>query len=309
MSGMACEACSAGEPEACIAGNQEAARLLVPGRASQWRFVAVSALLFAVSAALTVEWCTSLVTGCGCGLDAAGSCPLATSMWRPGPGQGWFGVAAEFLGMWIVMMVAMMLPSLAPRLWRYRQAVGAGGYVAGVSRTDGVGGVVSGSRLGWLTLLVGFGYFAVWTMAGVIAFPLGAALSAIVRKIPDVAAGLPFAVGVIVVLAGALQFTTWKARVLACCRGTSATTYALAVDARTALQHGLHLGLHCVRCCAGMTVMLLTIGMMDLWAMALVTLAITLERLLPAGERVAHAIGVVTVVAGMWLLVRASGLV
>src|SRR5512132_1143961 len=42
-------------------------------------------------------------------------------------GQTWPGAAAPFLGMWVVMMVAMMLPSLAPMLWRYRQAVGRTG--------------------------------------------------------------------------------------------------------------------------------------------------------------------------------------
>ena len=48
------------------------------------------------------------------------------------PGQTWPGAAASFLGMWVVMTVAMMLPSLVPMLWRYRQAatgavvVGAG---------------------------------------------------------------------------------------------------------------------------------------------------------------------------------------
>jgi predicted metal-binding integral membrane protein DUF2182 len=31
------------------------------------------------------------------------------------------GAAASFLGMWVVMMVAMMLPSLVPMLWRYHQ--------------------------------------------------------------------------------------------------------------------------------------------------------------------------------------------
>jgi predicted metal-binding membrane protein len=41
--------------------------------------------------------------------------------------------AASFLGMWVVMMVAMMLPSLVPMLWRYRQAVGRAGRRAWVA--------------------------------------------------------------------------------------------------------------------------------------------------------------------------------
>ncbi len=43
------------------------------------------------------------------------------------PGQTLAGAAASFLGMWVVIMVAMMLPSLVPMLWRYRQAVGRTG--------------------------------------------------------------------------------------------------------------------------------------------------------------------------------------
>ena len=47
--------------------------------------------------------------------------------WMRMPGQAWPAAAAMFLGMWIVMMVAMMLPYLVPALWRYRQAFAATG--------------------------------------------------------------------------------------------------------------------------------------------------------------------------------------
>ncbi len=296
MSGMACEACSA--------GDQEATRLLVSGRAPQRMFLAVSSLLFVASAALMVDWSTSMVTGCGCGMDLAGACPLATSMWRPIPGQGWTGVAAEFLGMWIVMMAAMMLPSLVPMLWRYRQAVVAAGL------GDAASGAVGhrGRHLGWLTLLAGVGYFAVWTVVGMITFPLGVALSAITTQMPALAGAVPVAVGAIVLVAGALQFTAWKARHLACCRAAPGRARTLAADPRTAWRHGLRLGVHCVHCCAGLTVVLLVVGMMDLYAMAAVTLAITLERLAPAGERIARAIGVVAIGAGLVMSLRASAL-
>jgi predicted metal-binding membrane protein len=43
--------------------------------------------------------------------------------WMLMPGPTWLDAAASFLGMWVVMMVAMMLPSLVPMLWRYRRAV------------------------------------------------------------------------------------------------------------------------------------------------------------------------------------------
>jgi hypothetical protein len=53
---------------------------------------------------------------------------------------------------------------------------------------------------------------------------------------------------------------------------------------------------------------LLVIGVMDVRAMAVVAAAIAFERLAPAGERVAQAIGVVVVGAGLVLIVRAVGL-
>ena len=123
-------------------------------------------------------------------------------LWMPMPGQTWTGAAASFLGMWFVMMVTMMLPSLVPVLWRYRRAVGG----------------TSDVRLGWLTALVGVGYFGVWTMFGLAAFPLGVALTTIEMQQPAVARAVPIAVAVIVVLAGALPFSAWKARHLGACR-------------------------------------------------------------------------------------------
>ena len=75
-----------------------------------------------------------------------------------------------------------------------------------------------------------------------------------------------------------------------------------------AWRHGLRLGLHCSHCCAGLIVILLVIGVMDLRAMAAVTAAITVERLAPAGERIARVIGAVVVVAGLFLIARAAGL-
>src|SRR5271166_1096013 len=75
----------------------------------------------------------------------------------------------------------------------------------------------------------------------------------------------------------------------------------LPADAGTAWRHGLRLGLHCSYCCAGLMAILLVIGVMDLRAMAVVTAAITVERLAPAGERVARAIGAAVVGAGLFL--------
>src|SRR6266404_2066895 len=169
-------------------------------RASQQAFLGVSALLFAASAAGTIVWCASM--------SSMGEMPMPggwtmTMAWMRMPGQTWPGATASFLGMWVVMMVAMMLPSLVPMLWRYREAVGRPGE----------------KRLNRLTALVGVGYFFVWTAFVMAAFPLGVALAAVEMQLPALARAVPIAAGVVVLIAGALQFTAWKAHPLACCRG------------------------------------------------------------------------------------------
>ena len=255
-------------------------------RASQQAFFGVSALLFAASAAVTIVWCASM--------SAMGGMPMPggwtmSMTWMRMPGQTWPIAAASFLGMWVVMMVAMMLPSLVPMLLRYQQAVGRTGF-------------------GWLPALVSMGYFAVWTVFGMVAFPLGVALAAVEMQQPALSRAVPIAVGVVVVIAGALQFTAWKGHHLACCREMPGRGRTLPADARTAWRHGLRLGLHCSQCCAGLIAILLVIGVMDLRAMTVVAAAITVERLAPAGERVARAIGTAVVGAGLFLIARASGL-
>jgi predicted metal-binding membrane protein len=239
------------------------------------------ALIFTASAAGTIAWCASMSAMGGMPMPGGWTMSMA---WMRMPGQTWPGAAASFLGMWVVMMVAMMLPSLAPMLLRYRQAV---------SRTGD-------TRLGWLTALVSAGYFFVWTVFGMAAFPLGVALAAIEMQLPALARAVPIAVGVVVLIAGTLQFTAWKAHHLACCREPA--------DAGTAWRHGLRLGLHCSHCCVGLMAILLVIGVMDPRAMAVVAAAITVERLAPAGERVARAIGAVVVAAGLFLIALAARL-
>jgi predicted metal-binding membrane protein len=155
---------------------------------------------------------------------------------------------------------------------------------------------------------VGSGYFFVWTLFGVIAFPLGVSLATVAMEMPAVARAVPVAIGVVLVLAGVLQFTAWKARHLACCRGHSGMRCVMSADFSAAWKYGVRLGRHCAYCCAGLTAVLLVVGVMDLRAMAVVGGAITLERLAPAGQRVARVVGVVVVAAGLYLIAREMGL-
>jgi predicted metal-binding membrane protein len=257
-------------------------------------FLGVSTLLFAASAAVTIVWCSSMSSMGEMSMPGGWTMSMA---WMRMPDQTWLSAAATFIGMWGTMMIAMMLPSLVPMLARYRIAVG--------TTTQG--------RRAWLTVLVGVGYFSVWTALGVVAFPVGATVAAMEMQWPALAEAVPLMVGVVVVLAGVLQFTAWKARQLACCRPLDCRRSLTSCGRRTlraddAMAYGFRLGLRCVYCCAGSTAILLVGGVMDLRAMAAVTAAITVERLAPNGGRVARGVGAILVATGLLLIVRASNL-
>ncbi|MDQ3272067.1 MAG: DUF2182 domain-containing protein [Pseudomonadota bacterium] len=205
-----------------------------------------------------------------------GGWTLSTT-WMPMCGQSWAGAAASFTGMWVVMMVAMMLPAVLPQL-RYRRPASA--------------------------MAAGAGYFFVWTVLGVIIFALGAVLTQALLQLNTVARTVPVLSGLVVLLAGVFQFTRWKARHLACCRQPITR---LPTQAMAAWHHGLQLGIHCMCSCAGLTTLLLVLGVMNLHVMAIVTAAITSERWAHDGERVARITGAVMVVTSLLLIGRAVG--
>jgi predicted metal-binding membrane protein len=259
---------------------------MISERAFDRVFFGVSSLVCAASTAVTIAWCGSMSAMRGMPMPGGWTMSMA---WMRMSGQTWLGAATSFVGMWLVMMVAMMLPALVPALWRYRKAAGGAG----------------GMRLEWLTALVAAGYFFVWTLCGMVVFPAGVALASAGMQRPELARAVPLAGGITIVLAGALQFTAWKAHHLACCRESPGRGRTLPADARTAWRHGLRLGLHCSYCTAGLTAILLVAGVMDLRAMLAVAAAITIERLAPSGERASRAIGVVIVGAGLFAIAKA----
>jgi predicted metal-binding membrane protein len=111
------------------------------------------------------------------------------------------------------------------------------------------------------------------------------------------------ALGALVILAaGASQFTSWKSRMLGCCRHSIDCSRDTQPNYRAAWRHGLKIGLRCVWCCAPLTAVLLVLGVMDLRMMALLTLAIYAERLLPASIRAVHVVGTILLLAGVCAL-------
>lgn len=273
-------------PSGCTAIEAGKATPASPARAARHRHFGVCVLLFGATAAITVRACVAM--------SAMAAAPMPggwamSMMWTPMCGQTWAGLAACFAGMWSAMTVAMMLPVLAPALWSYRTALAS----AAATRADR------------LTVLAGLGYFAVWTACGIAVFALGAALTQTALHYAAFARAVPIAGGIAVVIAGAFQFSAWKARLLACCRALPECRRHAPTNAGAAWRHGLRLGLHCVGCCANLSAILLVVGAMDLRAMALVTIAIVAERLAADGAYAARVVGAAAIGMGLSLTVQA----
>jgi predicted metal-binding membrane protein len=251
-------------------------------------FIGFAALLFAFSAKATVTRCLAM-TAMG-GMPMPGGWTLST-VWTRMPGQSWPGTAAVFIVMWVTMMTVMMLPAVTPALWRYRVAVGRSG--------TAFPNLCAG--------LAAAGYFFVWIAAGLAVFPAGAMLAELEMRIPTLARAVPLIAGMSVVAAGALQFTAWKKRWLACCRKGHGRNRRRHANPAAACLYGCELGVHCLRCCAGFTLAMLALGAMDLWVMAAVTVAIAAERRASHAERIAQSSGVVMIGAGLLCVARAAG--
>ncbi|OXI35035.1 hypothetical protein CFB89_10075 [Burkholderia sp. AU16741] len=252
-------------------------------------FGAAVAAVFAVAAmALLAQHASMAAMG---GEPMPGGWMASTAWLRP-CGQGAGRAFVAFAEMWGAMTVTMMLPVFAPQLWHYRQRIGA--------RT---------ARSAWLVVVAGVAYFSVWIALGALVFPAGVALTTAAARLPALARGIPFAAGAVVLAAGTLQFSGWKARRLACCRHEAAHGgHWPRAAAFTAWRYGVHAAIRCGACCANLMVVALAAGMMDLRVMAAVAVAIAAERMAPAGGRVARIIGCAVVVAGMAMIAGAAGL-
>jgi len=255
---------------------------VAPGR--DRAFLATSALLFVAAVTGTIAWCASMAGG----MPMPGGWTMSMA-WMRMPGQTWLGAAASFAAMWLVMMVAMMLPSLVPMLAGYRRAERGAGW----------------EGLGWRTALAGGGYFFVWAVVGAAVYVIGVAIAACEMRWSVLAGAVPFATGAVLMLAGCLQLTPWKVRRLSACREAPGCCGPVASDVGGPWRHGLRLGVHCALCCSGFVMAMVVGGVMDLGVMGAVALAITAERLSPRPVLVARLSGLVVLAFGIAAITRA----
>jgi predicted metal-binding membrane protein len=210
-----------------------------------------------------------------------------------GNGPGTMGLALlPFLGLWVVMMAAMMLPSVAPVavLWTRLISGASAGFARAVR----------------MSLFLG-GYLVVWAAFGAVAFAVLTGSGRLLTASPAAAKWLGVA---ILITAGIYQLSPWKDWCLRRCRSPiGALMYYVGFRGPSRdVRVGLHHGATCAGCCWGLMIVLIAVGVMNVAVMAALAIVIFAEKLWRYGKPFGQAVGVVLAAAGVlaiwfpWLL-------
>jgi len=190
-------------------------------------------------------------------------------------------VFGEFLLLWVVMMAAMMLPSVAPVASMYLRVVR--------TRRNGPAGLHTAALVG--------GYLLAWAGFGVLAYGLSRALGTLAPMGTGMApsARTVWSAAVILAVAGLYQFSPLKARCLRHCR--SPLSFLLHFgnysgrlrDVRVGAYHGGY----CVGCCWALMLVMFAAGVAHLAWMGVLAVIMFVEKATPLGNRVVVPVGVV----------------
>ncbi|MGW0750658.1 DUF2182 domain-containing protein [Streptomyces sp. NPDC002587] len=211
---------------------------------------------------------------------------------------GTMGMALPlFLLLWVTMMAAMMLPSMAP---------------VAITWVRGIGRQSSGwTRTARTVEFVG-GYLLVWTAFGLLAYAALAITGGLVDDHPTAGRWIG---AVAFLLAGLYQLGPLKNVCLRHCRDPLSHLVRYAGFRRPArdLRVGVHHGAYCVGCCAGLMVVLVPLGVMNVAAMAGLALVIFVEKLWSRGVLLSTVVGVAFLVLAVlapfqdWMLPGLEG--
>ncbi|MEO1733492.1 MAG: DUF2182 domain-containing protein [Pseudomonadota bacterium] len=234
---------------------------------------------------ILVSWWWLYTMSTGMDLDLIGRPgPMGDAMRRMDPRMDMYMPMAEFgpvLGMWSVMMAAMMLPTMVPTLRSYEDLM--------IS--------ANGNREGWLGVL--FGYAIVWLV--VAAVITAVQLILLYGGVVDML-GIPkqmWISGVLLIVVGAFQFTKAKEVCHGVCHAPM--TYFLGhwrTGFRGGLRMGLGLGVFCAGCCWGFMALGFVGGVMSLLWMGLATLFMVIEKLPQIGHYVIKPMGFALILGG-----------
>ena len=201
-----------------------------------------------------------------------------------GPGAlGWF------VGVWVVMMAAMMFPSVAPTVALYSR--------------------MTRQRSALSPLLFTGGYLVTWTGAGLVAFAL---VTTVDRVAGDVLAwdrAGRWVAGATLVVAAVYELTPLKDVCLGKCRSPLGFLLGSWRDGRWgALRMGARHGAWCVGCCWALMASLFALGVMSVVWMAFVAGLIAIEKTLPWRRVATYGTAVVLLTLGVSLWLAPHGI-
>jgi predicted metal-binding membrane protein len=209
-----------------------------------------------------------------------------------GPGTD-LGGLGWFLGIWVTMMAAMMLPSVSPmvlafaRVTKERSRRGQAAFVP--------------------TWVFVAGYLAAWTAYGLLAYGVFRLVDTLLGDVLAWDRAGPYVAGAAIGVAGLYQLSPVKDVCLRHCRTPLHFLLHGWHEGRVgALRMGVEHGLYCVGCCWGLMVVLFALGVMSLFWMAVIAGVIFAEKVLPYGMRLTKALAVAFIVLGVWIAAAPS---
>src|SRR3954462_8196293 len=199
------------------------------------------------------------------------------------------GSVGWFLGVWVVMMAAMMFPSVSPTVALYSR--------------------MTKQRSPVSPLLFAFGYLLTWATASVVAFSIGAALNSMSGDLFAWARAGRWVAGGTLVVAAIYELTPLKDVCLGKCRSPLGFLMgAWGEGSRGPLEMGARHGAWCVGCCWALMLSLFALGVMSLAWMAVVAGLIAFEKLIPWRRAATWGTVAILLVLGVLLLAAPNAL-
>ena len=196
-----------------------------------------------------------------------------------GPGTD-LGGLGWYLGIWLTMMAAMMLPSVVPTVLMFGRV-----------------------RRGAHTWAFVAGYMLAWTGYGLIAYALYRAVRAAAPSFVAWDEHGPWVAGGALAAAGLYQLTPLKRACLRHCRSPLHFLLRGRAGRLGAMRQGTGHGAYCVGCCTGLMLALFALGVMSLFWMAVVATVILVEKTLPGGQAFSRLLAVALIALGIWIAV------
>lgn len=191
--------------------------------------------------------------------------------------------------MWAVMMIAMMIPSAAPMILTFD----------GLNRQH----YANQTRF-FATAAFVFGYLMVWVSFSVGATFLQWGFHSTALLNPMTISVTPVISGILLILAGVYQFTPLKRACLSHCRSPLSFHLTEWRDGiQGALIMGLRYGMYCLGCCWLLMILLFVAGVMNLLWVAIIAIYVLVEKVMPQGQWISRAIGLLAIAAGVWIII------